>query len=343
MFPYSRILLLGVLVGGCFSPTYPERLACTSTGGCPGDLECHFDQCVKPGTDNTPDACVAQASTKMFAATGAIEPFSVPTCITSLVITVIGAGGGGIAGDSDWGGYPAGQKAEFAVGSGKLVEAGDTLQVLVGMRGQDATDATGNNPGPQSGGSGGGGSFVIGADNTPLIIAGGGGGATFLAFESGYFEGRIGGDGGVSRGGMNGGGDNGGMGGVAGNGGTTGIIVGEFHGGTAGGGLTTSGVGNSSGNTTAHGTANQPGSGFLQGGAGGVAGSAGRNGGFGGGGSAGATGGGGGGYSGGGAGGTPNAAQSQAGGGGGSFNVGINQETLHPDPDRDGEVIIVWN
>ncbi len=328
-------LMMTALLGGCFSPTYPEGLACTSGGSCPSDLVCKFNQCVKVGTDNTPDACVPQDGNKAFAV-GELVEWTVPTCITSLTITVYGAAGGG-TGKEGTKGFGYAQRGEFPVGAGQLIEEGDILEILVGVHGLDATSVTGP-AGPESGASGGGASFVV-REGSALMISGGGGGATYRedAFDDwgGYFHDH-------GSNGEDGQGDGAGVGGVDGNGGLT-ASIGSFHGGTGGGGFKTSGSGPSTGDVGMYGTANHPGASFLERGAGGGAGTRGRAGGFGGGGAGGATGGGGGGYSGGGAGGTPNASSERAGGAGGSLSRASSPEKLDSRDTGDGEVTIQWN
>ncbi len=261
-----------------------------------------------------------------FEATGSIDSFVVPDCITALTIEAFGAeGGGGVAG-SVLGGRGARMKGDFTV------TEGDELQILVGMRGADAVQIGANTIAEQGGGTGGGGTFVVADDGAALLVAGGGGGASQNDFISTLVPG---GDGLITSDGQDGG--SGVVGGADGAGGSANLNTG-FHGGTGGGGFLSSGVGSSMGNTD-NGTPNAPGSGFVQGGVGGVGGSAGRNGGFGGGGSAGFTGGGGGGYSGGGAGGFSGM---HAGGGGGSINTGENQDNSPGVRTGDGQVIISW-
>ncbi len=337
------IALMPVLLGGCFSPSYPEGLACTSGGSCPSDLVCKFEQCVKAGTDNTPDAmvpCTPGMGTKTFQPTGEIEDWSVPTCISSLIISVKGAAGGGTGPGANSRGWGAIQKGEFLVGDGGPIHKGDILRILVGKSGVNATDVSGS-PGPESGASGGGGSFVIAANGEPLIVSGGGGGATYKDTDPFYDYGGGSFANPVMAAGENGQGTGAGLGGLDGNGGMT-ASIGALHAGTGGGGFKTGGQGDSMGDVGTYGTANKPGASFADGGSGGEAGEHGRAGGFGGGGAGGATGGGGGGYSGGGAGGTPTATSEIAGGVGGSVNYGMSPPQIDWSQMGDGSVTIQW-
>jgi Bacterial Ig-like domain (group 3) len=210
-------------------------------------------------------ALPASALSQTYNFVGTVQFFTVPAGVSSITITVLGAGGGGASGAA--GGSGAGQVGTFAV------TVGASLNVITGGAGASAAGF---------GGSGGGGSFVYVTNAvTPLIAAGGGGGAGG--------SGSAGGDGNSTGSGGNGGGG-GGTGGSSGSGGGGG---GSFNSGGGGGysrnGGDIGGFAGSGGRSVSNGAA---------GGSGGAA-----VGGFGGGGASGFGGGGGGGYSGGGGGG----------------------------------------
>src|SRR6218665_668971 len=231
-----------------------------------------------------------------FTYTGAIQPFVVPPCVTTMTIEANGAQGGG------GGGLGARMSGVFAV------TPGQTINVLVGGAGIISQNQVGN--------GGGGGSFVVLSNGTPLCIAGGGGGTAHNASNGNYalIGGQIGTAGQVGQ--FQGAGN----GGANGTGGFESYTTGSpsVPNGGGGGGLLTNG--GSSGSAFG-------GAAFVNGGAGGNS-----TGGFGGGGGSNLFiygcglsphgGCGGGGYSGGGAGGSN---CNGAGGGGGSFNSGSNQ------------------
>ncbi|MBV8762841.1 MAG: hypothetical protein JO257_36490, partial [Deltaproteobacteria bacterium] len=279
----------------------PDAAPMCVQGGCDDQNMCTIDMCV-PATGcmhmtNTCDdsnACTVDScdmvmgckhdlphGTMTFNATGAMQTFSVPTCVTSLHIVASGAQGGNAEGGA--GGLGATATGDFTVTPGQAVS------ILVGGRGVDYNANPPTSIYAQRGGTGGGGTFVV-AGTTILEIAGGGGGASG---RSGVGVGN-GGPGQTTTAGQTPPGTAG-AGGANGGGGGTISNANGFHVGTGGGGYSGNGIGASDGSVSSYGTANEPGTAFVNGGAGGVGGSVGRSGGFGGGGAAGATGGGGGG------------------------------------------------
>jgi hypothetical protein len=261
--------------------------------------------------------CTYQAGSQTFNNTstgpsGTIQTFTVPPCVSSITIDCRGARGGGNGGNG------ARMIGTFAVNSG------DQLSILVGQRGLDGPNSTGN--------GGGGGSFVVAANNTLLIAAGGGGGTGHNNANGTYADihGKTGTAGGVGQ-------STGGAGGTNGNGGGWASCGSCGSNGNAAGG----------GGFLTNGGTQAPvfgGAAYLNGGAGGNS-----TGGYGGGGggtpvtyscSSGNMGGsGGGGYSGGG-GGASNC--NAAGGGGGSFNSGTNQSNSAGFQTGHGQVVISW-
>ena len=345
-----QLLLVLVLGSACFSPTYQEGLACSESGACPGELQCISNVCLLPGADggnaaadaspgqadadDTPgiDADLCSSGSQTIEASGAIVDFVVPPCVTSLTIEVFGAEGGSGDAAAVLGGKGARMKGDFAV------TEGETLSVLVGLRGLAAIELD-NIIAEQGGGTGGGGSFVVASNGDAMVIAGGGGGATHINSVGPFLlpglDADVGTSGGTPGGAVPGvGGADGAGGGSNGNPG--------YHGGTGGGGFLSAGTSPSVGDTALYGTPNNPGSSYAEGGAGGIGGSKGRNGGFGGGGSSGFSGGGGGGYSGGGGGGTILTGTPTGGGGGGSFNAGTNPDNSAGAHIGDGQVIMTW-
>lgn len=96
--------------------------------------------------------------------TGTDQLFVVPGCVSALTITAVGAGGGDITNN---GGSPGGLGASLT--GSFTVQAGDTLHVLVGGKGNGGQQYT----------SGGGGGSGVSANGQPMIIAGGGAGIDF--------------------------------------------------------------------------------------------------------------------------------------------------------------------
>lgn len=253
---------------------------------------------------------------QVFAATGQLQEFIVPTCITSLKITAFGAQGG-----SNDGGRGARMVGNFAV------TPGEKLGVVAGKRG-----VVNNCGGANATGGGGGGSFVWRtANNTePLVAAGGGGGGNT---NWGDVNCRKGLDGVVTIDGTKGNGPNSAAGGTNGNGGAGNAPSGT---GSGGAGWKTAGQNSTYGTGC---TGGQPAFTFT-GGSGSNSFGPGGEGGFGGGGGAVCGAGGGGGYSGGGAG--EGSSCRAGGGGGGSFNSGTNQDNAPGVRLGDGEVTIAW-
>jgi len=249
--------------------------------------------------------------TETFVYSGAIENWTVPAGVTSIVITAKGAEGGAppIEGEYIVPGKGASMTGTFAV------TPGTQYKILAGGH-------------PTNWNNGGGGSFVTDMSNNPLIIAGGGGGGTVLGGGDGPTkDGQIG-----TSGAAAGNTTCAAPGGSTGNGGGASGCSSEYVGG--GGGLLTNG---SDGNFAGSG-----GKAYVNGGAGGQRLSF-PQAGFGGGGwgSGGVAGGGGGGYSGGGA-----AYFYQltgaVGGGGGSYNSGANQSNVGGANTGNGVVTITY-
>ena len=162
-------------------------------------------------------ASAADPIVQSFAAVGASE-WTVPTGVTSLDVTAIGAGGGGGQGLNDpnnmvgFGG-PGGTVTNTAV----PVKAGDVIRVFVGGGGGAAGYL--NTAGGYFGG-GGGGATTLAVNGQIKMVAGGGGGAAFRSDQpvsggAGCGNPGAGGDGTNSAGG-------GGMGGADGTGGVGG-------------------------------------------------------------------------------------------------------------------------
>jgi hypothetical protein len=247
-----------------------------------------------------------------FAATGQVQMFEVPACVTSIRIVAEGAQGG-----TEEGGKGARMAGTFAV------TPGEQLQLVVGSQGVINTCNSGG---------GGGGSYVWRpADATePLIAAGGGGGGNS---DWGELNCRKGLDANVSTAGISGNGPLSAPGGANGNGGSG--IAPE---GVGGGGAGWKSNGGDSTFVSPAGGGKAPPS--FAGGVGGPSFSPGGQGGFGGGGGAVCGCGGGGGYSGGGAG--EGQSCRAGGGGGGSFNAGTDPMAASGVGLGDGEVVISW-
>src|SRR5262249_1724757 len=122
---------------------------------------CTMDTCVSNKCQHTPIPPAAGMQT--FTASGVIDSFTGPACLSRLTIDASGAAGGNATTNNGVGGKGARIKGNVAV------TPGHTLSVLVGKQG-----VTGDFIG-----GGGGGSFVWDTSSTalPLIAAGGGGGA----------------------------------------------------------------------------------------------------------------------------------------------------------------------
>lgn len=237
-----------------------------------------------------------------FLYTGALQTFTVPSCVTSITIEAWGAQGGAVTGYSPFpqGGLGARMRGTFAVTPGQV------LNVIVGARG---------NSDPSS--SGGGGGSGVGDGSTPLIVAGGGGGHDFQDPNYAGVHAVVNTNG-------NSGNSNTGSGGTAGGDGLDYVYSGAHtsRGGRGwnSGNSGSTGLNGISANTTfTNGT-------WGLGGGGGSVGYGWCN-----------CGGGGGGYSGGGS-----ANINQSGGGGGSFNSGTNQSNTGGIWTGNGQVIITW-
>lgn len=275
------------------------------------------------GCAASPPVCVdvalmgGQPGQKLFTASGAVEQFVVPECITSVKLTAFGAQGG----TAD-GGLGARMSGSFAV------TAGETLGVAVGKSG--VANACGGSPAT---GGGGGGSFVwrLSDAGEPLIAAGGGGGGNV---NWGDVNCRKGLAGVVGLDGTKGNGPNSALGGTGGNGGS-----GTAPSGTGAGGAGWKSAGQDSSYNTSPSGGGKP-LPTLAGGHGSPNFGPGGEGGFGGGGGAVCGAGGGGGYSGGGGG--EGFDCRSGGGGGGSFNAGMNQDNAPGVRAGDGEILISW-
>ena len=197
--------------------------------------------------------------TQTFTYTGANQNFTVPAGVTSMNVTLNGAGGGSAAnggGTGGAGGYVSGTLP---------VTPGQSLVVMVGQGGGNGGTASatyGGGGNGTGGGAGGGRSAIILAGSDMVTAGGGGGGKDYINHAGGAGGGSTGGNGGGS------------------------------YPAYAGGGGTTNGTNSGTGGTNGGGTSSSAGSQY-QGGFG----SGGGGGGYFGGGGSGATGGGGGGSS----------------------------------------------
>jgi hypothetical protein len=245
-------------------------------------------------------------------ASGSIQSFTVPACVTSITVEAWGAQGGSTSTAN--GGLGAYAKGTFSV------VGGEVIRVLVGQQGEAGSSGHGNC------GGGGGGSFVTRNNNQPMLVAGGGGGAG-TATNSGLRTpdpGQSGNNGTAGKG-------NGMAGGTGGNAAPS---VCPNCGATNGAGL----LSNSQAYGGSYGTSAL---GFVNGGTGSTS-SSGFDGGFGGGGAGAFGAGGGGGYSGGGSGNYTSTSDNSGGGGGGSYNVGSNTTMQSGVQSGNGQVIIAW-
>ena len=138
-------------------------------------------------------ASSADADVATFTATGSEQPFVVPSGVTSLHVTALGARGGGgtgMNGDSGTGGFGAVASAELTVNPGELLyievggNGGSTSTTAAGIGGFNGGGAGGHATAAALGGGGGGGASDIrtqpsneaGSLASRLVIAGGGGG-----------------------------------------------------------------------------------------------------------------------------------------------------------------------
>jgi len=245
-------------------------------------------------------------------ANGSIQTFTVPGCVTSIVVEAWGAQGGSTSTAN--GGLGAYAKGTFSV------VGGEVIRILVGQQGEAGSSGHGNC------GGGGGGSFVTRNNNQPMLVAGGGGGAgtaTNSALRT-PDPGQSGNNGTAGKG-------NGMAGGTGGNAAPS---VCPNCGSTNGAGLLT----NSQAYGGSYGTSAIA---FVNGGTGSTS-SSGYDGGFGGAGAGAFGAGGGGGYSGGGSGNYTSTTDNSGGGGGGSYNVGSNTTMQSGVQSGNGQVIIAW-
>ncbi|MDC1211964.1 hypothetical protein N8Z73_00640 [bacterium] len=144
-------------------------------------------------------------TTDTFNFTGSIQTFIVPVGANTINLSATGAGGGLASGGSAT--YTPGRGVTM---SGNFsVSAGDTLQILVGERGNDDI--------PGFGGGGGGGTYIANgptiASATLMLAAGGGGGAGTTGTQTNS-------NASTGTSGIDGSGANPGTGGTAGAGGT---------------------------------------------------------------------------------------------------------------------------
>ncbi|HEX3823255.1 MAG TPA: Ig-like domain-containing protein [Mycobacteriales bacterium] len=141
--------------------------------------------------------CGATSCTTTFAETGVVQTFTVPSVVTSVLVTASGGQGG----DETAGGSVVGTGGRGGSSTAEVsVTGAEVLSIVVGGAGGDAAIAN-QSAGPAGfagggdggtatadpGGGGGGGSFVFAGDEGLLVAAGGGGGAS---------DGVSGGDGG---------------------------------------------------------------------------------------------------------------------------------------------------
>jgi hypothetical protein len=245
-------------------------------------------------------------------ASGSIQSFTVPACVTSITVEAWGAQGGSTSTAN--GGLGAYAKGTFSV------VGGEVIRILVGQQGEAGSSGHGNC------GGGGGGSFVTRINNQPMLVAGGGGGAGTANTSAirNPDPGQTGNNGTAGKG-------NGLAGGTAGNAAPS---VCPNCGSTNGAGLLT----NSQAYGGGYGTSAIA---FVNGGNGSTS-ASGFDGGFGGGGAGAFGAGGGGGYSGGGSGNYTSTTDNSGGGGGGSFNGGSNTTMQSGIQSGNGQVIIAW-
>jgi hypothetical protein len=106
----------------------------------------------------------SQITTQTFFATGSLQSFTVPPCISNMTIEARGAQGGSLSvyGNGHQGGMGSIMRGVFNVTQGQV------LTIVAGSRG---------NPDPSS--SGGGGASGVALGNVPWIVAGGGAGVDF--------------------------------------------------------------------------------------------------------------------------------------------------------------------
>lgn len=124
----------------------------------------------------TPTTANAQ-TVQTFNYTGSLQRFTIPSCVSSIVINASGAQGG----TASYGPPPAGGLGANIIGT-FTVTPGQVLKIMVGQMGINGSGGCGN-----LNGGGGGGSFVWDSVSTtnPLIAAGGGGGSGSCGYSGG--------------------------------------------------------------------------------------------------------------------------------------------------------------
>ena len=183
---------------------------------------------------------VPVAGSMTFIYTGGDQTYTVPAGVTSLSVTLRGAGGGPNAGGASGSGGAGG------LVSGRLaVTPGETLTLVVGQAGRQDTPggtygggASGGTQQSQYGGSGGGRTAIRRAGND-IVVAGGGGGSSRIDPSFGGGVGGAGGGltGGTGAGSLGGfGGSQSAGGGKGGSAGVDGSLINGGQGGTGGGG-----------------------------------------------------------------------------------------------------------
>ncbi|MEY3015195.1 MAG: hypothetical protein RIT45_3930 [Pseudomonadota bacterium] len=149
---------------GCTTDT------CDAQAGCQHQALADGSACEGEGTC-TAGVCKPKcppSSKQTFEVSGKIESFVVPACVTTLTVELRGAQGGNSK--------PGGLGGLGAMVVGKVpVQAGETLQIVVGEQGEAAQYPCG----------GGGGSFLV-RGSEPLLVAGGGGGAYSTWTQTGH-------------------------------------------------------------------------------------------------------------------------------------------------------------
>ncbi|MGQ3892890.1 beta strand repeat-containing protein, partial [Legionella sp. CNM-4043-24] len=189
---WSRIfVLLLVFVGGNFlSPAY-ARIHFDNPFANPADV---LQTLLNKGQSQKQNKSIASACTPTsgyqgctrYTATGGNQTFVVPAGVTSIYVTLWGAGGGGP--DGTYSASPGAGSGGFAQNYALAVTPGETLNITVGVGGQTRS-LVGTFGGGGAGGagvlargsSGGGGSYIWRGtpfSGTLLIAAGGGGGAS---------------------------------------------------------------------------------------------------------------------------------------------------------------------
>jgi prepilin-type N-terminal cleavage/methylation domain-containing protein len=157
------------------------------------------------GATTTTTTTVVSSGQVSFVYTGSTQTFVVPTGVTSATVLVVGASGGQGGASSGPGGLGG---AGGSVSGSITVSPGETLTVIVGGAGSNASGSVAGgyggpyasggagNLGPYGmGGGGGGGASGVWDGATPLAIAGGGGGGGYGGGNGGIGGGVDGGNG----------------------------------------------------------------------------------------------------------------------------------------------------